>query len=255
MNSIYKKIHIMAEVNTERPTIIDSGAFDAPSRWRKVSSMADAIIQVRNGSQVTVMQAGEIPNFVSPYLQFLDAFFGDLMGIQAVQRGQLTEGAQLSAQALGDLQDQAGTRSRMKARFIEAGLKNMGQLLQWLIRETYPSDFTIQMTDPDTKKPVSLEWKNQKDGDEYPVAIQAGSSLPGAKQGAYQQAMALYREKIVDDEYVLDCAQIPGADKILARNQQKQNDAIKTQAEGRAMGLQTKELMKPSGEAGAKPKE
>lgn len=255
MNSIYKKIHLMAEVNTERPTIIDSGAFDAPSRWRKTRTYADAIIQVRQGSNVGVMVPGEIPNFVSPYLQFLDAFFGDLMGIQAVQRGQLTEGAQLSAQALGDLQDQAGTRSRMKARFIEAGLKNMGQLLQWLIRETYPSDFTIQMTDPDTHQPKTVAWKNQKDGDEYPVAIQAGSSLPGAKQGAYQQALTLYREKIVDGTYVLACAQIPGAEKIDARNQQKQNEAIMTQAEGRAMGLQTKELMKPDGEPGAKPKD
>jgi len=255
MNSIYKKIHIMAEVNTERPTIIDSMAFDAPSRWRKVSSMADAIIQVRNGSQVSVMLPGEIPQFVSPYLQFLDAFFSDLMGIQAVQRGQLTEGAQLSAQALGDLQDQAGTRSRMKARFIEAGLKNMGQLLQWLIRETYPSDFTIKMTDPDTKKAVDLQWKNQKDGDEYPVAIQAGSSLPGAKQGAYQQARQLYQDGIVDDEYVLACAQIPGADKIAQRTQQKALTRIETQSEGRALGLQIKEIEKQIDKVGAPPKE
>jgi hypothetical protein len=127
--------------------------------------------------------------------------------------------------------------------------------MQWLIRETYPEDYEVPTTDPSSKKQVMVKWSNQRDGDEYPVAIQAGSSLPGAKQGAYQQAVGLYDKGIVDDEYVMACAQVPVAQKISQRTEQKKQEMIRTQAQGRAEGLQVKELMKPDQGPGAKPKE
>lgn len=255
LNDIYNRIFRMAQANIERPKLADAGAFDAPKKWQNIEAAADMIIQVRPDSRFETMEAGEVPNFVAPFAQFLKAFFDDLLGVNAVMQGKLTEGAQLSSEALGALQDQAGTRTRMKARFIEAGLKKAGYIMMWLIRSTYKSDISIKITDPSTKKEKEVKWDPEKAEDDYVVVIHAGSSLPGAKQGAYQQAMSMYRERIVDDEYVLQTAQIPGAAAILERKRKKQLEDIQAQAMGKVLGLTVKDNMKTDESPGRKRKD
>lgn len=256
LNDIYSRIFRMAQANIERPKLMDAGAFDSPKKWRNIEAVADMIIQVRQNAQFKVMEAGEIPVFVAPFAQFLKGFFDDLLGINAVMSGKLTEGAQLGAEALGALQDQAGTRTRMKARFIEAGLKECGFILMWLIRSTYESAQKIQIIDPSTQEPKEVTWNPDEAGDDdYITVIQAGSSLPGAKQGAYQQALTMYREGIVDDEYVLQTAQIPGAPSIIKRKRSKQLENIQAQAAGKALGLDIKDdTAKTDGRPGRKVK-
>jgi len=253
LNDLYNRIFKMAQANIERPKILDQGAFDAPKKWRNIEAASDMILQVRPGAMFKTVDPGEIPVFVAPFAQFLKNFFDDLLGVNAVMQGKMTEGAQLSSDALGALQDQAGTRTRMKARFIESGLKDVGFILMWLIRSTYKSNQEVQLVDPSTKEPVTVKWSPDDAGDDdYVVVIQAGSSLPGAKQGAYQQAMSMYRERIVDAEYVLATAQIPGAERILQRQRKNVLEDITAQAMGRTLGLQVKAQMKTDESPGRK---
>lgn len=255
LNDIYNRVFRMAQANIERPKLADAGVFDAPKKWQNIEAAADMIIQVRPGSTFTTMEGGDIPPFVQPFAAFLKGFFDDLLGVNAVMQGKLTEGSQLSSEALGALQDQAGTRTRMKARFIEAGLKKAGYIMMWLIRSTYKSDLTVKITDPSTKDVKEVKWDPEKAEDDYVVVIHAGSSLPGAKQGAYQQAMSMYREKIVDDEYVLQTAQIPGANAILERKRKKQLEDITADATGKVLGLSIKSNMKTDGQPGRRAKD
>ena len=251
LNDLLNRVMRMAQANIERPTIADGTAFDAPKKWHNIESAADLILQVRPGSKFEKMQAGEIPAFVEPFVQFLQGFMNDLKGVNEVMQGKLSEGSQLSAEALSNLQDQAGTMGRMKARFLEAGLKETGFILMWLIRWTYQSDVTVQIIDPSTKQPADVKWDPDSAGeDDYVCVMHAGSSLPGAKQGAFQQAMSMYRERIVDDEYVLETAQIPGASRVLQRKRQKELEDIYATAAGKALGVSINQVAKTDGAPG-----
>jgi hypothetical protein len=242
LNDIYTRQMAMAQANIEQPTIIDRSAFDSSAKWKNLEASATAIIPVSDNSRVQKLIPGEIPNFVTPLAAFLMNFFDDFCGLQGVQKGRVAEGSQLSADAISDLLGQGGTRPRMKGRFVEFGLKDTGYKLQWNIRETYPSG--VKAVIQDTANPGQTKevlFDRDAFGDDYAVIITAGSSLPGAKQSAYQQALTLYRENIVDDEYVLQTAQVSEADKIIQRKTDKELAKIEAQGAGRAMGLQLKQ--------------
>lgn len=255
LNDIYGRVMRNAMANTATPLIVDSGAFDAPKKYRNITDDPDLIIQVRPNARIQHLAAGEIPQFVMPFAQFLKGFFDDLMGVQAVMRGQLAEGAQLSAEALGGLQDQASSRVRMKSRLIEAALRTLGYQLMWNIRENYPSQMTLEIMDPSSGEPHTISWNDEEAQDDYAVVIQSGSSLPGAKMGAYKQAMELYREGIVDDEFVLDAAQVPGKAVILKRTQEKRDKRLTVAIEAKELGVAAKERQNYSGQPGRRPKE
>lgn len=252
LNDIYLRVMQMAQANTEQPTIIDQGAFDAPKKWQNVEGTSATILQVRPGARVAKMIAAEIPNFVYPFASFLKTFFDDLMGIQAIMRGQLQDGAQLAAQTVGQLQDMAGTRNRMSARYLENGLEKYGYQLMWNMRQTYPGSLKVTIIDPVTKKPKEVTWDDEAMQDDYAVVIQAGSSLPGAKEGSGKLMERLYDRKIVGPGAVLDAYQVPGKERLLAEQKQREEEQIKAQAAGRALGLQIKELTKPDDKAGRK---
>jgi hypothetical protein len=252
LNDIYSRIYNMAQANIERPTIVDRNAFDSPAKWRNLDTLPMTIIPVTPGANLHKLEAGEIPSFVYPLASYLENFFEDFMGVQGVARGKLAEGAQLSAQALGDLQSAQGTRTRMKARFIEFGLKEVGEQLVSNIVSTYPDGTPAKVTDPKDGQNYTVKWDRDRAGEDFTIVIQAGSSLPGSKQSAFEQALQLYREKIVDAQYVLETAQVPNSDKILQRNQMQLQEAIAAQAAGRAVGLEIKQITKPEDTAGRK---
>ncbi len=255
LNELYGRVMRNAMCNIATPLVVDSGAFDAPKKYRNITDDPDLIIQVRPNARIQHLQAGELPQFIMPFAQFLKGFFDDLMGIQEVMRGGLAEGAQLSSEALGALQDQASSRVRMKSRLIENALKQMGFQLQWNIRATYPSELEVTVMDPASGKPHKIFWNDDEAQEDYSVVIQAGSSLPGAKMGAYKQAMELYREGIVDDEFVLDAAQVPGKVAILNRTEQKRDKRLTVAIEAKELGVAAKERQNYSGQPGRRPKE
>lgn len=255
MNEIYGRVMRNAMCNIATPLLVDSGAFDAPKKYRNITDDPDLVIQLRPNAQIRHLAAGEIPNFIYPFATFLKSFFDDLMGVQGVMRGQLEQGSQLSAEAMGQLQDQASSRVRMKSRLIESGLKNFGYQLMWNIRQTYPSQKSFVIMDPSTGKPSPLNWNDDEAQDDYACVIQAGSSLPGAKMGAYKQAMELYREGIVDDEFVLDAGQVPGKQNILQRTQQKRDKRLKIAIEAKEMGVDAKERQNFNGQPGRRVKD
>lgn len=255
LNEIYGRVMRNAMCNIATPLVVDNGAFDAPKKYRNITDDPDIVIQVRPNARIQHLQAGEVPQFVITFAQFLKGFFDDLMGVQSVMRGQLTEGAQLSAEALGALQDQAGSRIRMKSRLTEAGLKNLGYQLMWNIRETYPSEMKVTIMDPSSGEPHEIFWNDDEAQDDYAVVIQAGSSLPGAKQGAYKQSLELYKEGIVDDEFVLDAGQIPGKTRILKRTQEKRDHRLKVAIMAKELGVAAKERQNYSGQPGRRTKD
>lgn len=245
LNDLNNRIFRMAQANIERPKLVDQGAFDAPKKYHNMEAASDLILQVRPNSQFRTMEAGEIPQFVAPFTMMLKQFFDDLGGVNQIMQGKLAEGSQLSAEAMGGLQDQASTRTRMKARFIEFALKHVGYQMMWNIRDNYRSGQKVMVIDPITQEQKEVVWTPEDaKRDDYVVVIQAGSSLPGAKQGAYQQGLQLYRERVVDGEYLLDVAQIPSAQRILQRQRAKYLQDIEAQAAGKALGLSIKEQMK-----------
>lgn len=214
INRLHKSMYANALVNMNSPWIIDRNAFDSPSKFKNITQQPGLVLPVQPGAKAQRLNPAEIPAFIPPFIDWLKDSFDDVLGIREINRGGLAKGAQLSTEAIGALQGAASSRIRLKSRLIENSLKHMGHLLQWNIREYYPSQMVVEMTDPSSQEPKKLYWNDDEAQPDYAISIEAGSSLPGSKQSMMQLAVTLWREGLIGRRRALGMMDLPGADAI-----------------------------------------
>lgn len=231
INRLHKAMYSNALVNMNSPWIVDRHAFDSPEKFKNITQKQGLVLPITQGARIERLPPAELPQFVFPFLDWLKGTFDDILGIREVQRGQIAQGAQLSAEALGALQGAASARIRLKSRLFENSLKHMGHLLQWNIRQFYPSKMNVQMTDPSTQEPKQLLWDDSLAQPDYAVDIEAGSSLPGSKQTMSQLAITLKREGMIGNRRALNMMELPGADAIAKERMDEIKEIAQTSLE------------------------
>lgn len=227
INILMKDLMKNARTNMNSPWLVDSGAFDSPEKYKNLTNDEGLVIIARPNARVMRVPPGEVPMFIKPLIDQLSGYFDNVLGIGGVQRGQLTEGAQLSAQAVESLQGASATRLRLKARLFETALEHLGYQLQWNIRMTYPSKMEIEIIDPSSGEPEKIYWNDEEAQDDYPVSIEAGSSLPGAKQGASSMAITLWGQDLIDRQKAVEMLNIPGGAVMLKRMEDRAEELAK----------------------------
>ena len=221
INQLHKDMIKNARVNMNSPWIVDSHAFDSPSKMHNITNVPGLVLPVRPGAKVYRLPPAELPQFIFPMLNWLKGIFDDVLGIQSISRGQLEKGAQLSAEAIQSLQGTATSRIRLKSRLLENSLKHLGHLLQWNIRQFYPAGLQTEMADPSNPgKKVALTWSDAAAQSDYAVAVQAGSSLPGSKQSMSAMALALWNAGLLGPRTTLKMMEFPGADAAVEERKQ-----------------------------------
>lgn len=223
INRLHKDMLRNARVNMNAPWVVDRHAFDTPKKFNMLTQDPGLVLPVAPGARIERLPPAELPGFIFPLISWLREIFDDLLGVQAVMRGQLQKGSQLSADAVENLQVTSSSRLRFRARLLENSLKILGNQLQWLIREFYPSGFSVDQTDPRSGEKTKLLWSPDPDNlRPYEIEISTGSGLPGSKQSGADLYLKLWQLDLVDRGTTLEALRVPGADAIAAKMQKEE---------------------------------
>lgn len=251
INDLYSRIHIMCQNEIERPMLAQTNTFKTPRSWFKMSGQPQAVIVKNPGTEFMRMPPTEIPQFPFVYLQELKQQLEKTMAVAGIMQGQLSEGSQLSAEAVSSIQGMATSVLKMKAELIAEGIKDLGYQLMWLIRETYPQNLTVNLQEPDGNK-IQVNWNDDDAAEDYLVDIESSSGLPGQQDANINTILPLYREGLIDDVAALQALRklVPDWKNVIQRKKADQLKKIEADAAGRALGLNIKKLESNKEKAG-----
>lgn len=213
LNQLHKDAMRNLRVGMNSPWIIDRHAFDSPKKFNMLTQDPGLILPVASGARVERIPPSELPNALFGFVSYLKSIFDDILGIQPILRGQLEKGSQLSADAVTQLQASSTARIKLKSRYLENSLQRLGHLLQWNIRQFYDTDTKIEIPKPGGDGNETIMWSDEAAQGEYTIQIEAGSSLPGAKESGANLMLTLWKNKLISRRYALNGMKLPGAEK------------------------------------------
>lgn len=251
----------------ERPILADINTFPDPHEWYNADNSSSVILQINGDKPPRRMEVVEPPQTGMAYLQMLSTQMDATQGLSNIQRGMLSDGAQMSAEAMQSLQTYSSAPVKFQSEYAQDAVRRLGRQIMWCIRQTYDQKITVQLQQPDGT-PLIIDWEKDKatilhDGEDaeiieaaedYLVEIQPGSGEPGAKQLQLSEANYLYENKAIDRQAILDAHDYGGRSEINQRMTQSEQQALFNQAAGKAYGVSMKKAEKADESAGRKSK-
>lgn len=213
--------------NANSPWVCDTTAFDSPDKLDQLTSEEGGIITKNHGTEVNRLDAKELPGSFFGFLSWIESKFNDLTGVSNINQGMLQKGAQLSADAIAQLQGASAANIKMKQNLLEQAEKEFGFQLQWNIRQACDDPVSVQLNDPASGDSINLAWNTGDDQPDYGVNIQVTSSLPANKAGIMSTGMQLYEKGAIDRQAFLDQIKYPGRGEVVKRMKQREDELVK----------------------------
>jgi hypothetical protein len=263
-NDILSRLHAYMQSEIERPMHASINAFSNPQYWRRIPNKSDRIIPLNPNAVLLRPPPVEPPQSTFTVLQTYQQLMDLVSGSSAIMRGNIQDGAQLSAEALSSLQNFASSRLALKAKFLANAVKELTFQLMWLIRATYEENIQVQIQLPDGTQ-SAFSWNSDRttfeSGNEeeielitskesYIVDIKVGTGAPNAQAQMLSMAERFYDKKAIPRSALLDIAQFPNRQAIDKQMDNELKQDVAAEAMGRAVGLQAKRLEKLSGPGG-----
>lgn len=246
MNIQHKDMFRNARANINAPWLVPNDAFDSPAKYDQLTAEEAAIITYNSTAQPpNRLPPQDIPQGTFTVLNWFQSVFNDLSGVSNIQQGMLQKGAQLSADAIAQLQGASASNIKMKQLLLELFLIEFGYLLQWCIRELCESPQTVQINDPASGKPIVINWNGSKDQPDYAINCKVTSSLPANKAGIMSTQLQLWDHDLIDRQAALDGIKYPGRGQIIKRMQEREEKLA-------ALGIEAKQRGNKTGRAGRK---
>lgn len=254
INFLLGEVMSFAGTEIQRAIICELGALANKESYKRITNKANKVLLVNPGriGHIMRMPPTEVPAFVWQLFQLFQQMLDMVAGSSSIMRGNLSDGAQLSAEALDSLSQQASQRVTMKAKHFNKSVKELGRQIFWLIRRTYDENIKMQVVLPDGST-APFNWESDKavfeSGDEQEiqklvsqeghfVSIKAGTGTPNAAQARQQQAEHLYMINAIRRIDLLDAFQWPNRQEINKAKAEEFRSHIAAEAAGRKMGLQ-----------------
>jgi hypothetical protein len=188
------------------------------------------------------------------------ALFDKVQGLQDVSRGAEQTGVSSGVMLEGYV-EAAQTRPRMKNRFLDSCLQDIGQLMLPLYLQFYKQQRVFRIVNKEGY-PDYVEFYVSEDGKtahvkristdesgmqssqvqelsvkgEYDVEVVSGSALPFAKAQKAQTALAYYNAKAIDQEELLSAVDWPNKEQVMMRMQKAAEQQAQMEAQQAAMG-------------------
>ena len=207
--------------------VVDPGLI---SDFDQLEARPNLVIPAEGGlAAVGWLQPPSIPNALFEVNVLDKGDFDAVLGQVDVLKGMKPPGVEAGV-AIELLQDAASSRMRMKVRFMENGLRRLGELLVALVQQFYTTERVFRIVGSDMmglEKPVTVDGFltiNQPTGGsmdqmgqpmvqmqnqiptlaeaEFDVRIGAGSTLPVSKSMEFQKAIGMYQMQLADDSFV-----------------------------------------------------
>lgn len=260
INNIIGEIHQYFQSEIQRPMTSTPGAINDPNLAQKIPNQSNVNLELSGpAARFERRQAMDVPPSVYTYIQILQGFLDTVSGSAAIMRGQLAEGDQLSAEAVGALQQYASSRLALEAGFFEAAVKQLGYQLMWILRRVVQGTITVTVKIPATGEVLKIDWKSDRDvfesnnpiaiqqlraKEDYLIGIKAGTGSPGAEGQKMASAVNLFDKKLIDRQAALDAMEYPDRDAIVQRFKGAENEDAFNAAFAKEMGVNFKEAMK-----------
>ncbi len=216
--------HTLANANS--PWICDTTAFDSPDKLDQLSSEEGGIITKNQGTTVERLDAKELPGSFFGFLSWIESKFNDLTGVSNINQGMLQKGAQLSADAIAQLQGASAANIKMKQNLLEQFEKEAGYQLQWNIRQACDRDVSVQLNDPASGEQLNLNWSASGEQPDYGINCQVTSSLPANKAGIMSTGLQLFEKAAIDRQALLDQIKYPGRGEIVKRMRAREDELV-----------------------------
>lgn len=260
INALIRDIMIYFKSEIKRPMYQSAGAIMDPSMQQNVPNDPSYILELMPNGRLERRPAVDVPVSVYSFLQLLQQMLDMVAGSGGVMRGQLEEGDQLSAEAVGQLQQFASSRLALEAKFFKVAAKQLFYQLMWIVRAIVKANIKVEVTLP-TGTSMVVDWKSDNDvferGDpteiqelrareDYLVTVKAGTGAPGAQAQQHAAFSQLYKEGAIDREAYLDGIQFPNRQAVVKRIRGQELEDINARATGRALGVSIGDLVKKS---------
>jgi hypothetical protein len=257
-NDIIADIHRYYQSEIKRPMHAEAGAILDPNLAQQVPNDPSYIIELAPNKALVRPPAMDIPPLAISYLQGLQGVLDTVSGSSGVMRGNISDGAQLSAEALANLQNYASSRLALSAKMFNGAMKQLFYQLMWLLRQYVKQNIKVNVVLPDgTTKPIDwasdrktfelgdpTEIQNLRKNEDYLITLKAGTGNPGAQQQQQAQSLALFREGAIDQKALLDGLQYPGRQDIITRMRAEKLQDIESRAIGKELGIALEETAK-----------
>ncbi|MBU8770327.1 portal protein [Cytobacillus oceanisediminis] len=233
---------------------------------KSLTSTPWKIVEVNDPNQIKQEPGQGIPAFIPNHLDTKKRDAESVSGIHDVTQGKAPSGV-TAASAILALQESANQRVRLLGRTLEAGLKEIGELIIELVREFYQEERFIRILGDDYKATFisfkSDELKNVKEFQEFnpesgelenqtieidpdfDVRVEVGSSMQYSKAFLYEQAKELFQMQVIDDQALLETIRFPKAEEVLDRKQQMMQQQQMMQEQQMAMQATQEGQMMP----------
>ena len=160
---------------------------------------------------------GILPAYVFNLLERSKYELDSITGVHDVTQGRQPSGITAGI-AIAELQEAAQTRLRLKTRMMEKTLRTAGYKILRLIHDFYTEPRILQIVGEDGK-PQIIEFRGKDIPKDFKIQVEAGSSLPVNRYAKFQQAILLYNVKAIDQMALLEAANWPDRESIVARMQ------------------------------------
>lgn len=260
INNMIAIMHKYYQSEVSRPMHGESGWSMDPQMAQQVPNDPDYILEHAPGKALVRPQAMDVPPLLFTYLQLLQGVMDMVSGSSAVMRGQVADGAQMSAEALASLQQYASSRLALSATLFNSVIRQLGYQLMWILRGTIKEAIKCEVILPDGTKQL-IDWESDKEvfdrGDpneiqqlrareNYMITIKAGTGRPGAKDQQQDQALALWRERAIDRTATLDALEYPDRQNIIKRMRDQEIEDLEIKAFSKEIGVSASEQIKQS---------
>ncbi|OHR73999.1 hypothetical protein HMPREF3291_05280 [Bacillus sp. HMSC76G11] len=197
------------------------------------------ILDVTDPNLIKVESGQNIPSFIPNHLEIKKRDAESVSGIHDVSQGKAPSGV-TAASAILALQESANQRIRLLGRTLEAGLKEMGELIIAVVKDFYTEERNIRILGDD-RKPKFVKFKSSdlKKTKEYTnftpegavkeeieidpdfdIRVEVGSSMQYSKAFLYEQAKELFGMGVIDDKALLETIRFPKAEEVLQRKEE-----------------------------------
>lgn len=243
VNDVESRLHSYAQAETERPMEAEVGTFPNNMAWYNTTGQSRNILVKTQGKSFIRRPAVEPPIFLGPYLSRLYNYNNQTLGQGGILRGEVAEGAQLSAQAVQNMQGTGMARMSMQSIQIAGAMKEAGEKTFWLQRETYSKDLKAMVTLPGGGQ-EEIVWNDKDVPNDIFVDMDIAANTPGGHSMQVTQALNLKREGCADRAYVLQTIGVDDWQAIDKRMKDREEEKIMAQGFARAFGVQVKNLEK-----------
>jgi hypothetical protein len=189
----------------------------------QINNKPGAVIRKRGPGAVQMLQPASIPGYVFNFYQLLVDMFETISGVNKATMGKqepnVTSGVQAQI-----YRSAATSKIDFKARQLDAAMQILGQMWIAMIKNMGSSIHTLATKDAEGNE-AQINYMGMEFNDiDTMVRARVGSMLPDNRAYVEDKILSLAQAGLIQDpEYILENMQLPGIERLINKQTEKQN--------------------------------